>query len=118
MPLFLGLFSQIWFQFRTKKSELNHSFLLFPSIPFLQSRIETPTAKKPNSFTSKILPQSPSLDDSNITLKSPYDEISRPFSNTGSLEQRVFEFEKSAKNMVAKLEKTKEKIEKCSDGAR
>ncbi|TMW54019.1 hypothetical protein DOY81_000887, partial [Sarcophaga bullata] len=80
------------------------------------SRIETPTTKKPNSFTSKILPQSPSLDDSNITLKSPYAEISRPFSNTGSLEQRVLEFEKSAKNMMTKLEKTKEKIEKSTEG--
>ena len=87
-------------------------------LPLLQSRIETPTAKKPNSFTSKILPQSPSLDDSNITLKSPYAEISRPFSNTGSLEQRVLEFEKSAKNMMAKLEKTKEKIEKSTEGER
>ncbi|XP_046806097.1 dystrophin, isoforms A/C/F/G/H isoform X5 [Lucilia cuprina] len=87
-------------------------------IAIVVSRIETPTAKKPNAFSSKILPQSPSLDDSNITLKSPYADIAKPFSNTGSLEQRVLEFEKSAKYMMGKLEKTKEKIEKCSEGER
>ncbi|XP_065355048.1 dystrophin, isoforms A/C/F/G/H isoform X4 [Calliphora vicina] len=82
------------------------------------SRIETPTTKKPNAFSSKILPQSPSLDDSNITLKSPYADIPKPFANSGTLEQRVLEFENSAKYMMAKLEKTKEKIEKTTEGER
>ncbi|KAM7360342.1 dystrophin isoform 3-T3 [Cochliomyia hominivorax] len=82
------------------------------------SRIETPTAKKPNNFSTKILPQSPSFDDSNITLKSPYSDLVKPFANVGSLEQRVMDFEKSAKYMMAQLEKTKEKIEKSTEGER
>ncbi|XP_075145725.1 dystrophin isoform X3 [Haematobia irritans] len=82
------------------------------------SRIETPTAKKPNSFSSKILPQSPSIDDSNITLKSPYSEIPNSKFPTGSLEQRVSEFEKNAKHMMTRLDKTKEKIEKNTEGER
>ncbi|XP_065355052.1 dystrophin, isoforms A/C/F/G/H isoform X8 [Calliphora vicina] len=87
-------------------------------IAIVVSRIETPTTKKPNAFSSKILPQSPSLDDSNITLKSPYADIPKPFANSGTLEQRVLEFENSAKYMMAKLEKTKEKIEKTTEGER
>uniref|UniRef100_A0A1I8P3L5 Uncharacterized protein n=2 Tax=Stomoxys calcitrans TaxID=35570 RepID=A0A1I8P3L5_STOCA len=82
------------------------------------SRIETPTAKKPNAFSNKILPQSPSIDDSNITLKSPYSEVPSCKFQTGTLEQRVAEFEKSAKNMMARLDKTKERIEKNTDGER
>lgn len=64
------------------------------------------------------MPQSPSFDDSNITLKSPYSDIVKPFRNVGTLEHRVSEFEKSAKYMMAKLEKTKEKIEKSTEGER
>ncbi|XP_058979268.1 dystrophin, isoforms A/C/F/G/H isoform X5 [Musca domestica] len=82
------------------------------------SRIETPTTKKPNSFASKILPQSPSMDDSNITLKSPYSEVPIPQFPGGSLEQRVSEFEKNAKYMMMRLDKTKEKIEKNTEGER
>lgn len=80
--------------------------------------METPNTKKPNAFSSKILPQSPSLDDSNLTLKSPYSDIPKSFTNLGTLEQRVLDFERTAKYMMAKLEKTKEKIEKCSEGER
>ncbi|XP_075145730.1 dystrophin isoform X8 [Haematobia irritans] len=87
-------------------------------IAIVVSRIETPTAKKPNSFSSKILPQSPSIDDSNITLKSPYSEIPNSKFPTGSLEQRVSEFEKNAKHMMTRLDKTKEKIEKNTEGER
>ncbi|KAM7360345.1 dystrophin isoform 6-T8 [Cochliomyia hominivorax] len=87
-------------------------------IAIVVSRIETPTAKKPNNFSTKILPQSPSFDDSNITLKSPYSDLVKPFANVGSLEQRVMDFEKSAKYMMAQLEKTKEKIEKSTEGER
>ncbi|XP_059218789.1 dystrophin, isoforms A/C/F/G/H isoform X10 [Stomoxys calcitrans] len=87
-------------------------------IAIVVSRIETPTAKKPNAFSNKILPQSPSIDDSNITLKSPYSEVPSCKFQTGTLEQRVAEFEKSAKNMMARLDKTKERIEKNTDGER
>ncbi|XP_017846436.1 dystrophin, isoforms A/C/F/G/H isoform X3 [Drosophila busckii] len=71
------------------------------------SRIETPTTKKPNSFLSKVLPTTPQ-DDSNVTLKSPQGE---PL----SLEQRVMEFNKLAKQMIYKLELTKVKIEQCHE---
>ncbi|XP_073838432.1 dystrophin isoform X6 [Musca autumnalis] len=87
-------------------------------IAIVVSRIETPSAKKPNSFSNKILPQSPSIDDSNITLKSPYSETPSSQFPSGSLEQRVSEFEKNAKYMMMRLDKTKEKIEKNTEGER
>lgn len=37
------------------------------------------------------------------------------FNNGNSLEQRVFEFDKTAKYMIKKLMATRESIEKCSD---
>ncbi|XP_017846443.1 dystrophin, isoforms A/C/F/G/H isoform X10 [Drosophila busckii] len=76
-------------------------------IAIVVSRIETPTTKKPNSFLSKVLPTTPQ-DDSNVTLKSPQGE---PL----SLEQRVMEFNKLAKQMIYKLELTKVKIEQCHE---
>ncbi|KAL9896526.1 dystrophin isoform 9-T15 [Glossina fuscipes fuscipes] len=81
------------------------------------SRIETPSAKKPNTFINKILPQSPPLDDSNLSLKSALTELTNT-KQLLSLEQRVLEFESKAKNMIHRLEKTKEKIEKCCEGER
>ncbi|XP_067614346.1 dystrophin, isoforms A/C/F/G/H isoform X3 [Eurosta solidaginis] len=80
------------------------------------SRIETPGAKKPNFFESKILPTSPSLDDSNITLKSPYSESALSFRDNAPLDQRVQSFDKMAKYMIRKMEAAKEKIEKCDEG--
>ncbi|XP_050330291.1 dystrophin, isoforms A/C/F/G/H isoform X4 [Bactrocera neohumeralis] len=80
------------------------------------SRIETPGAKKPNFFESKILPTSPSLDDSNITLKSPYSESPLSFRDNAPLDQRVQTFDKMAKYMIRKMEATKDKIEKCNEG--
>lgn len=58
------------------------------------------------------------MDDSNITLKSPYSEVPIPQFPGGSLEQRVSEFEKNAKYMMMRLDKTKEKIEKNAEGER
>ncbi|XP_069963262.1 dystrophin, isoforms A/C/F/G/H isoform X4 [Bactrocera oleae] len=80
------------------------------------SRIETPGAKKPNFFESKILPTSPSLDDSNITLKSPYSDSPLSFRDNAPLDQRVQTFDKMAKYMIRKMEATKDKIEKCNEG--
>ncbi|XP_054725121.1 dystrophin, isoforms A/C/F/G/H-like [Anastrepha obliqua] len=80
------------------------------------SRIETPGAKKPNLLDSKILPSSPSMDDSNITLKSPYSENSLSFRDNAPLDQRVQSFDKMAKYMIRKMEATKEKIEKSDEG--
>ncbi|XP_050330359.1 dystrophin, isoforms A/C/F/G/H isoform X10 [Bactrocera neohumeralis] len=85
-------------------------------IAIVVSRIETPGAKKPNFFESKILPTSPSLDDSNITLKSPYSESPLSFRDNAPLDQRVQTFDKMAKYMIRKMEATKDKIEKCNEG--
>ncbi|XP_064549814.1 dystrophin, isoforms A/C/F/G/H isoform X9 [Drosophila montana] len=79
-------------------------------IAIVVSRIETPSAKKPNSFLSKVLNSMPSpLDDSNVTLKSPPSE--QPSTSVINLEHRVQEFNKLAKQMIYKLELTKVKIE-------
>uniref|UniRef100_A0A0A1WM29 Protein detached n=1 Tax=Zeugodacus cucurbitae TaxID=28588 RepID=A0A0A1WM29_ZEUCU len=80
------------------------------------SRIETPGAKKPNFFESKVLPTSPSLDDSNITLKSPHSDSPLSFRDNAPLDQRVQTFDKMAKYMIRKMEATREKIEKCNEG--
>lgn len=56
---------------------------------------------------------SPSGDNSNLTLTSPRYE----YKGASSLDQRVLEFDKTAKYMIRKLESTKEKIEN-SDGER
>ncbi|XP_030080841.1 dystrophin, isoforms A/C/F/G/H isoform X2 [Drosophila hydei] len=78
------------------------------------SRIETPSAKKPNSFLSKVLHSMPSpLDDSNVTLKSPPSE--QPSTSPGNLEQRVQDFNKLAKQMIYQLEMTKTKIEQSHE---
>ncbi|XP_055693426.1 dystrophin, isoforms A/C/F/G/H isoform X2 [Lutzomyia longipalpis] len=55
-------------------------------------RIETPKIQKPATRSNKV----------------PNDD--------GSLEQRVGEFEKTAKYMVRKLEATRQEIERCDDG--
>ncbi|XP_032305773.1 dystrophin, isoforms A/C/F/G/H isoform X4 [Drosophila ananassae] len=75
------------------------------------SRIETPSAKKPDSFLSKVLNSMPSpTDDSNVTLKSPLSEV-----EPRSLDDRVREFDKQAKQMIYKLKLTKAKIEQCHE---
>ncbi|XP_029733075.2 dystrophin, isoforms A/C/F/G/H isoform X10 [Aedes albopictus] len=77
----------------------------------LQSRIETPNASK--------------LGEKNFKIASPGDQP--PVSPIGSyrfdsykkltsLEQRVGEFDKTAKYMIKKLEQTREKIDNCDDG--
>ncbi|XP_055693448.1 dystrophin, isoforms A/C/F/G/H isoform X5 [Lutzomyia longipalpis] len=58
----------------------------------VQGRIETPKIQKPATRSNKV----------------PNDD--------GSLEQRVGEFEKTAKYMVRKLEATRQEIERCDDG--
>lgn len=79
-----------------------------------QSRIETPSTKKPNSFLSKVLHSMPSpLDDSNVTLKSPPTE--QPASGPANLAQRVEDFNKRAKQMICQLEMTKTKIEQSPE---
>uniref|UniRef100_A0A0A1WU22 Protein detached n=1 Tax=Zeugodacus cucurbitae TaxID=28588 RepID=A0A0A1WU22_ZEUCU len=85
-------------------------------IAIVVSRIETPGAKKPNFFESKVLPTSPSLDDSNITLKSPHSDSPLSFRDNAPLDQRVQTFDKMAKYMIRKMEATREKIEKCNEG--
>lgn len=75
-----------------------------------QSRIEIPVSKKPNNLFNKL---SPSGDNSNLTMASPRYE----YKGASSLDQRVLEFDKTAKYMIRKLESTKEKIEN-SDGER
>ncbi|KAH8315064.1 hypothetical protein KR059_005103, partial [Drosophila kikkawai] len=71
------------------------------------SRIET----KPNSFLSKVLDSMPSpADDSNVTLKSPLSEL-----EPHTLDDRVREFDKQAKQMIYKLKLTKAKIEQCHE---
>ncbi|XP_030080850.1 dystrophin, isoforms A/C/F/G/H isoform X10 [Drosophila hydei] len=83
-------------------------------IAIVVSRIETPSAKKPNSFLSKVLHSMPSpLDDSNVTLKSPPSE--QPSTSPGNLEQRVQDFNKLAKQMIYQLEMTKTKIEQSHE---
>ncbi|XP_015038386.2 dystrophin, isoforms A/C/F/G/H isoform X9 [Drosophila pseudoobscura] len=75
------------------------------------SRIETPSAKKPASFLSKVLHSMPSpADDSNVTLKSPLGA-----QELKSLDDRVREFDKQAKQMIYKLKLTKAKIEQCHE---
>ncbi|XP_026850421.1 dystrophin, isoforms A/C/F/G/H isoform X2 [Drosophila persimilis] len=75
------------------------------------SRIETPSAKKPASFLSKVLHSMPSpADDSNVTLKSPLGA-----QEPKSLDDRVREFDKQAKQMIYKLKLTKAKIEQCHE---
>ncbi|XP_059621292.1 dystrophin, isoforms A/C/F/G/H isoform X2 [Phlebotomus argentipes] len=56
-------------------------------------RIETPKILKPATKANKV-----------------------PTGDEGSLEQRVGEFEKTAKYMVRKLEATRQEIERCDDG--
>ncbi|XP_036335017.1 dystrophin, isoforms A/C/F/G/H [Rhagoletis pomonella] len=80
------------------------------------SRIETPGTKKPNFLDSKVLPSATSMDDSNITLKSPYSESPLSFRDSAPLDQRVQTFDKMAKYMIRKMEATKEKIQKCDEG--
>jgi len=78
---------------------------------FPQSRIETPSTKKPNPFLSKVLESMPSpSDDSNVTLKSPLSEH-----HPQNLDDRVREFDKQAKQMIYKLKLTKAKIEQCHE---
>lgn len=89
--------------YRTKESFISFSF---------QSRIETPVSKKRENLLNKL---SPSGDNSNLTLTSPTPRYE--YKGSSSLEQRVFEFDKTAKYMIRKLESTKEKIEN-SDGER
>ncbi|KPU80246.1 uncharacterized protein Dana_GF16554, isoform L [Drosophila ananassae] len=80
-------------------------------IAIVVSRIETPSAKKPDSFLSKVLNSMPSpTDDSNVTLKSPLSEV-----EPRSLDDRVREFDKQAKQMIYKLKLTKAKIEQCHE---
>ncbi|XP_070137505.1 dystrophin, isoforms A/C/F/G/H isoform X11 [Drosophila bipectinata] len=80
-------------------------------IAIVVSRIETPSAKKPDSFLSKVLNSMPSpTDDSNVTLKSPLSEV-----GPRSLDDRVREFDKQAKQMIYKLKLTKAKIEQCHE---
>ncbi|XP_059621294.1 dystrophin, isoforms A/C/F/G/H isoform X4 [Phlebotomus argentipes] len=59
----------------------------------VQGRIETPKILKPATKANKV-----------------------PTGDEGSLEQRVGEFEKTAKYMVRKLEATRQEIERCDDG--
>ncbi|XP_041630401.1 dystrophin, isoforms A/C/F/G/H isoform X5 [Drosophila kikkawai] len=76
-------------------------------IAIVVSRIET----KPNSFLSKVLDSMPSpADDSNVTLKSPLSEL-----EPHTLDDRVREFDKQAKQMIYKLKLTKAKIEQCHE---
>lgn len=77
-----------------------------------QSRIETPVSKKRENVFHKL---SPSGDNSNLTMASPPPRYE--YKGASSLDQRVFEFDKTAKYMIRKLESTKEKIEN-SDGER
>lgn len=49
-------------------------------------------------------------DDSNVTLKSPLSEV-----EPRSLDDRVREFDKQAKQMIYKLKLTKAKIEQCHE---
>ncbi|XP_017141004.1 dystrophin, isoforms A/C/F/G/H isoform X19 [Drosophila miranda] len=80
-------------------------------IAIVVSRIETPSAKKPDSFLSKVLHSMPSpADDSNVTLKSPLGN-----QEPKSLDDRVREFDKQAKQMIYKLKLTKAKIEQCHE---
>ncbi|XP_034131909.1 dystrophin, isoforms A/C/F/G/H isoform X20 [Drosophila guanche] len=80
-------------------------------IAIVVSRIETPSAKKPDSFLSKVMHSMPSpADDSNVTLKSPLGE-----QEPKSLDDRVREFDKQAKQMIYKLKLTKAKIEQCHE---
>ncbi|XP_034660508.1 dystrophin, isoforms A/C/F/G/H isoform X13 [Drosophila subobscura] len=80
-------------------------------IAIVVSRIETPSAKKPDSFLSKVMHSMPSpADDSNVTLKSPLGD-----QEPQSLDDRVRAFDKQAKQMIYKLKLTKAKIEQCHE---
>lgn len=70
-------------------------------IGLFQGRIETPTSAKLTDRQNKF----PDLTASSMTSK-----------NSISLDQRVFEFDKTAKYMIKKLDATRETIEKCDDG--
>lgn len=67
---------------------------------------------------SKMLPSSPEEEDVNARLTSPKNDTTflSNYTNPNSLEQRVQEFDKTAKYMIKKLEMIKERIESCSDG--
>lgn len=76
----------------------------------IQSRIESPSAKKTNAMQSKLSTSDISSGSSPVRYDS--------YKNPSSLEQRVQEFDKMAKYMIRKLEATKDKIESCDDGER
>ncbi|XP_055532577.1 dystrophin, isoforms A/C/F/G/H isoform X7 [Wyeomyia smithii] len=75
----------------------------------LQSRIETPSKLAEKSFKisspEEQTPLSPSIYQ--------YDS----YKTLTSLEQRVTEFDKTAKYMIKKLEQTRRKIDNCDDGS-
>lgn len=77
-----------------------------------------PSTKKQNFAFNKILNTSTRqcCDDSNIVMSTVASPSS--FRDSNSLEQRVQEFNKTAKYMIRKLEATKEKIDACIDDER
>ncbi|XP_062563799.1 dystrophin, isoforms A/C/F/G/H-like isoform X2 [Armigeres subalbatus] len=77
----------------------------------LQSRIETPNASKLGEKSFKVV--SPG-DQSPLSPIGTYRYDS--YKKLTSLEQRVNEFDKTAKYMIKKLEQTREKIDNCEDG--
>ncbi|XP_053684970.1 dystrophin, isoforms A/C/F/G/H isoform X6 [Sabethes cyaneus] len=74
----------------------------------LQSRIETPSKLAEKSF--KIIPTEEQTPLSPNVYR--YDS----YKTLTSLEQRVNEFDKTAKYMIKKLEQTRRKIDSCDDG--
>ncbi|KAJ6635992.1 Dystrophin, isoforms A/C/F/G/H, partial [Pseudolycoriella hygida] len=69
---------------------------------YFQGRIETPNSAKSTGQQNKF----PDLTATSMVSK-----------NSISLEQRVFEFDKTAKYMIRKLEATRQAIERCDEGA-
>lgn len=76
----------------------------------LQSRIETPNTSKLGEKSFKILSPEEQSPLSPIVYR--YDS----YKKLTSLEQRVNEFDKTAKYMIKKLDQTREKIDNCEDG--
>lgn len=82
-------------------------------LPFciFQNRIEQYSSVKPNERHTKMNETSPKPNNNNSPLPM---TPSRPIPH--SLEQRVFDFDKTAKFMSKKLASTRVTIEQCNDG--
>lgn len=104
MTRYLVFFALFNLQFRTVNTATSPAQLTstnFQILSFFQGRIETPNSAKSTGQQNKF----PDLTTSSMVNK-----------NSISLEQRVLEFDKTAKYMIRKLDTTRKTIENCDEG--